>query len=135
MTEYHDGEDAQALRRSLIFSLAAVLVLICGGWITVWALGGSRLVVPPPRPPATTGASRDHPSDELLETVNGLRVTQQQALDELQFVQLQLIAQQAQTKRLSEQIAAMTKKLDALQRSVADLPAPSGAAPASLPKE
>ena len=73
-------------------------------------------------------------SDELLETTKGLEVTQQQAVDQLQIVQDQLVAQQNETKKLSEQIATLTEKLDALQRSVANIPAPSVAAPVTQPK-
>jgi len=69
----------------------------------------------------------------LLETAKGLQVTQQQAVDQLQVVQDQLAAQKAETKKLSEQMAAVTEKLDALQRSVADIPAPV-AVPVSPPK-
>jgi uncharacterized coiled-coil protein SlyX len=63
-----------------------------------------------------------------------LAITQQQAVDQLQVVQDQLAAQKAETKKLSEQMAAMTEKLDALQRSVADIPAPAAAEPVSPPK-
>ena len=73
-------------------------------------------------------------SDVLLETTKGLAVTQQQAVDQLQIVQEQLAAQQAETKKLSKQIAMLTEKLDALQQSVANIPALSVATPASLPK-
>jgi uncharacterized coiled-coil protein SlyX len=73
-------------------------------------------------------------SDVLLETTKGLEVTQQQAVDQLQIVQDQLAAQQAETKKLSKQIATLTEKLDALQQSVANIPALSVATPASLPK-
>jgi uncharacterized coiled-coil protein SlyX len=62
------------------------------------------------------------------------KVTQQQAIDQLQVVQDQLVAQQTETKKLSEQIATLTEKLDALQQSVANIPAPSVAAPLALPK-
>jgi uncharacterized coiled-coil protein SlyX len=71
------------------------------------------------------------PSDELLETTKGLQATQQQAVDQLQVVQDQLVAQKEETRKLSEQIAAVTEKLQALQQSVADIPAP---APGSPPK-
>jgi uncharacterized coiled-coil protein SlyX len=64
----------------------------------------------------------------------GLQVTQQQAVDQLQVVQDQLAAQKAETKRLSEQIAAVTEKLGALQQSVADIPASSVLATESQPK-
>ena len=115
---------AQAMHRRLVITLVAALVLIGAGWITVWAAGGSPAVAPTPHVPAASGVSR-RPSDELLETTKGLQVTQQQAVDQLQVVQDQLVAQQAETKRLSEQIAKLTERLDALQPSVANLPARS----------
>ena len=40
----------------------------------------------------------------------GLQVTQQQAVDPLQVVQDQLVAQRAETKKLSDQIAALTEE-------------------------
>jgi uncharacterized coiled-coil protein SlyX len=112
--------------RRLIIPLVTALVLIGGGWMTVWAFSGSKEVVP-------------RTSDLLLETTKGLEVTQQQAVDQLQVVQDQLVAQQTETKKLSEQIATLTEKLDALQQSVANIPAPSvapaGAPPKALPSK
>ena len=93
----------------------------------------ARWTHPPPNV-AIAPADSGQASDELLETAKGLQVTQQQAVDQLQVVQDQLAAQKAETKKLSEQIAAVTEKLDALQRSVADIPAPSVAAPVPLQK-
>jgi len=125
-----DRADARG-RRRLIIPLVSTLVLI--GGVTAWALGGSKVDAPPPNvviAPANSGQA----SDELLETAKGLQVTQQQAVDQLQVVQDQLAAQKAETKKLSEQMAAVTEKLDALKRSVADIPAPSVAAPVPLQK-
>src|SRR5260221_6957599 len=121
---------AQAMRRRLVITLVAAVVLIGGGWITLWAAGGNSAVATAPHAPTASAGSR-RPSDELLETVKGLEVTQQQAVDQLQVVQDQLVAQQAEMRRLSEQIATVTGKLEALQQSVADIPAP---APGSPPK-
>jgi uncharacterized coiled-coil protein SlyX len=118
-------------RRQLIVPLGAALVLI--GVVTAWALGGAKVDAPSPNV-AITPATSNHASDELLETAKGLQVTQQQAVDQLQVVQDQLAAQKAETKKLSEQMAAVTEKLDALQQSVASIPAPSVAAPVSPPK-
>jgi uncharacterized coiled-coil protein SlyX len=118
-------------RRRLIIPLGAALVLI--GGVTAWALGGGKVDAPSPNvviPQATS----NHASDELLETAKGLQVTQQQAVDQLQVVQDQLAAQKAETKKLSEQMAAVTEKLDALQQSVASMPAPPVAVPVSPPK-
>jgi uncharacterized coiled-coil protein SlyX len=107
---------AQAMRRRLVITLVAAVVLIGGGWLTP----------APHAPPASAGGRR--PSDELLETTKGLQVTQQQAVDQLQIVQDQLVAQRAETKRLSDQIAALTERLDALQQSVANMPPTTHAA-------
>jgi uncharacterized coiled-coil protein SlyX len=105
----------------------AALVLIGGGWITLWAAGGSPAVAPTPHVPAASAVSR-RPSDELLETTKGLQVTQQQAVDQLQVVQDQLVGQQAEMKKLSDQIAALTERLDALQQSIANMPTTTHAA-------
>src|ERR1700677_1062592 len=94
-------QDAQAMCRRLAITLAAALVLVGGGLITLWAAGERNPAVVPPAPPPPPGASR-RPSDELLETAKGLQVTQQQAVDQLQVVQDQLVAQRAETKRLSD---------------------------------
>ena len=110
-------------RRRLIIPLVAafVLILVGGGSMTLWSFSASKAVAP-------------RASDELLETTKGLEATQQQAVDQLQIVQDQLVAQQNETKKLSEQIATLTEKLDALQRSVANIPTPSSAAPVTQPK-
>jgi hypothetical protein len=77
--------------------------------------------------PSVSPAANEQVSNEILETAKGLQVTQQQAVDQLQVVQDQLIAQKAETKKLSEQIATMTEKPEALQSAVS-APAPSPAA-------
>jgi uncharacterized coiled-coil protein SlyX len=125
-----DRADARG-RRRLIVPLVATLVLI--GGVTAWALGGSKVDALPPNV-AIAPANSGQASDELLETAKGLQVTQQQAVDQLQVVQDQLAAQKAETKKLSEQMAAVTEKLDVLQRSVADIPARPVAATVPLQK-
>jgi len=103
----HVDHAAVRTRRRLITPLIVVFVLIGGGSMTVWSFSASKAVAP-------------H-SDVLLETTKGLEVTQQQAVDQLQLIQDQLVAQQTETRKLSEQIATLTEKLDALQRSVANI--------------
>jgi uncharacterized coiled-coil protein SlyX len=73
-------------------------------------------------------------SKELLETTKGLQATQQQAVDQLQVVQDQLIAQKEETRKLSEQVATLTERLQGLQLSVANISAPATSAPVSPPK-
>jgi uncharacterized coiled-coil protein SlyX len=118
-------------RRQLIVPLGAAILLI--GGVTAWALGGGKVDALSPNV-AMAPATSNRGSDELLETAKGLQVTQQQAVDQLQIVQDQLAAQKAETKKLSEQMAAVTEKLDALQQSVASMPAPPVAVPISPPK-
>lgn len=112
---------AQAMRRRLVITLLVALFFIVGGWMTLWAAGGSPAVAPAPHgPPASS-----RPSDELLEKTKDLQATQQQAVDQLQVVQDQLVAQGAESKRLAEQMAALTERIDALQQSIANIPARS----------
>ena len=120
-----DQEDRAAVwarQRRMIIPLVAAFILLGGGLSIVWGFGG------------VSSAAREQLPNELLETAKGLGVTQQQAVDQLQVVQDQLVAQQTETKKLSEQIAMLTEKLDALQQSVANIPAPSVAAPLPIPK-
>ena len=116
-----DQVTAQAVRRRLLITLAAAVVLIGGGWLTLWASGGVSTIAAAPHPTAVSAASR-RPSDELLETTKGLQVTQQQAVDQLQVVQDQLVVQREEMKKLSEQIAALTERFEVLQQSIANTP-------------
>ena len=93
----------QDMRQRLLITLAAAVVLIGGGWLTLWATGGSSTVAPAPHPSTVSGASR-RPSDELLEATKGLHVTQQQAVDQLQVVQDQLVTQRTEMKKLSSRL-------------------------------
>ena len=120
-----DQEDRAAVwarQRRMIIPLVAAFILLGGGLSIVWGFSG------------VSSPAREQVPNELLETAKGLGVTQQQAVDQLQVVQDQLVAQQTETKKLSEQIAMLTEKLDALQQSVANIPAPSVAAALPTPK-
>jgi uncharacterized coiled-coil protein SlyX len=78
-------------------------------------------------------------SEQLMEKTKGLEAGQQESIDQLQTVQGQLetvrrllAAQQADTKRLSEQVATLTSSVDGLRQSFASAqtseppPAPAG---------
>jgi hypothetical protein len=65
-------------------------------------------------------------SEQLVEKTKGLEATQQESIDQLQLVQDQLqtvkrllASQQADTKRLSEQVATLTESIDGLRQSYA----------------
>jgi uncharacterized coiled-coil protein SlyX len=104
------------------------------GGALFWYFGSSTVFALPSDARVTAAPAREQVSNEILETAKGLGITQQQAVDQLQVVQDQLAMQKAETKRLSEQIAAVTEKLDALQQSIASIPAPTVAALPPAPK-
>lgn len=69
-------------------------------------------------------------SEQLVEKTKGLEVTQQESIDQLQVVQDQLLtvrrlltAQQAETKKLAEQVGTLTEAIDGLRQSFASAPA------------
>ena len=107
----------------LIIPVAAVIVFILAALSLVWDFG--RTMAAAPSPSAGHAPTVEQVSNQILETAKGLGITQQQAVDQLQVVQDQLVAQKTETKKLSEQITTLTERLDALQQSVANLPAAS----------
>jgi uncharacterized coiled-coil protein SlyX len=119
-------------RQLRAFAIALAIILIGLGGALFWDLGSSTVAALPSS--TVLAPAREQVSDEILETTKGLGITQQQAVDQLQVVQDQLAAQKAETQKLSEQIAAVTEKLDALQQSIASIPEPPVAAPPPTPK-
>jgi uncharacterized coiled-coil protein SlyX len=107
-------ERAAGARRQLsVFGVGLAVILIGLGWALLQrGFGGTGTPVAPAV------------SNELLETTKGLQATQQQAVDQLQVVQDQLIAQKEETRKLSEQLATVTDKLQTLQQSVGNISAP-----------
>jgi uncharacterized coiled-coil protein SlyX len=122
------------VRRLRAFAIALAIILIGLGGLLFWNFGSSSVAALPSSASAALAPAREQVADEILETAKGLGITQQQAVDQLQVVQDQLAMQKAETKRLSEQIAAVTEKLDALRQSIASIPAPTVAAPPPAPK-
>jgi uncharacterized protein HemX len=76
-------------------------------------------------------------SEQLVEKTKGLEATQQESIDQLQVVQDQLstvrrllASQQADTRRLSEQVSTLTEAIDGLRQSFASAqPSEPAAAP------
>ena len=107
----------------LIIPVAAAFVFIVAGLSLVRSFGGTMAAAPSSS--VAHAPTVEQVSNEILETAKGLGITQQQAVDQLQVVQDQLVAQKAETEKLSEQITTLTERLDALQQSVANPPAAS----------
>jgi peptidoglycan hydrolase CwlO-like protein len=77
-------------------------------------------------------------SEQLVEKTKGLEASQQESIDQLQVVQDQLqtvrrllAAQQADNKRLSEQVSGLTEAIDGLRQSFASAPAAEAIRPSS----
>lgn len=74
-------------------------------------------------------------SEQLVEKTKGLEATQQESIDQLQMVQDQLqtvrrllAAQQADTRKLSEQVGTLTEAIEGLRQSFASAQASEPAA-------
>jgi flagellar motility protein MotE (MotC chaperone) len=121
-----------------VIGAAALLAIVVGiGAIAAWrAYTGQspeldRLVVT-----RQLQARAAQASEQLVEKTKGLEATQQESIDQLQVVQDQLqtvrrllAAQQADTRKLSEQVTTLTESIEGLRQSFAsarsDDPAPS----------
>jgi uncharacterized protein HemX len=80
-------------------------------------------------------------SEQLVEKTKGLEATQQESIDQLQVVQDQLTtvrrlfaAQQADTRKLSEQVGSLTEAIDGLRQSFASAQAAEPATPPTTRK-
>ena len=69
-------------------------------------------------------------SEQLVEKTKGLEATQQESIDQLQVVQDQLLTvrrllagQQADTRKLSEQVGTLTEAVEGLRQSFASVQA------------
>jgi uncharacterized protein HemX len=125
----------------IALAAAALVVIMLGvGAITLWRAytGNSpeqdRIVASRQLQARTAQAS-----EQLVEKTKGLEATQQESIDQLQVVQDQLqtvkrllAGQQAEAKRLSEQVSGLTEAIDGLRQSFASAQAPEASgAPSS----
>jgi septal ring factor EnvC (AmiA/AmiB activator) len=131
------GKDGVAatrhLQTRLIVGAVAALAIVAGAF--VWRIAASR--PPPAIPTAITNAAppaRNPVLDKLVETTQGLEDSQQQAIDQLQVLQQLLASQQAEIRKSSDEIAALSDKLEALRQSFASAPPAAPAAEADAPE-
>ena len=125
-----------------IGAVALAIVLLGIGSITLWraytgtAPEADRVVVTRQLQVRTAQAS-----EQLVEKTKGLEATQQESIDQLQVVQDQLLtvrrllaAQQADTRKLSEQVTTLTESIDGLRQSFASAQSSEPATPPSIRK-
>lgn len=126
----------------LIAAAALVAVVLGIGSIAVWrtytgtAPETDRVVAVRQLQARTAQAS-----EQLVEKTKGIEATQQESIDQLQVVQDQLLtvrrllaAQQADTRKLSEQVGTLTESIDGLRQSFASTQASEPSAAPSTRK-
>ena len=112
----------------IAIAAAALVVVVLGvGSIALWrAYTGSTPETERVVAARQLQARATQASEQLVEKTKGLEATQQESIDQLQMVQDQLMsmrrllaAQQSDTKKLSEQVGALTEAIDGLRKSYA----------------
>jgi septal ring factor EnvC (AmiA/AmiB activator) len=128
---FEPRKDSEAATRHihgrLIGGAVAALVIVAAAFI--WRITAS------PSPPIASAlaspvagaaaAAKNPVLDELVEATKALEVSQQQAIDQLQVVQELLGSQQAEIKKTSGEVAALSDKLESLRQSFASSSTPS----------
>lgn len=110
-----------------IGAVALAIVLLGIGSITLWrAYTGTTPETDRVVATRQLQARTAQASEQLVEKTKGLEATQQESIDQLQVVQDQLLtvrrllaAQQADTRKLSEQVGTLTESIDGLRQSFA----------------
>jgi septal ring factor EnvC (AmiA/AmiB activator) len=123
------GRSAPARRHpSALLVMAAVGGLLVVAGVCIWTTFANPTVVSPtPKVVAVQATKaamleqvvRNPALDQLVETVKALEFSQQEAIDQLQVLQQLLTAQKAETRKATDQVAALNDKFDALRQSFA----------------
>jgi uncharacterized protein HemX len=101
--------------RIFVLTLLAVALIVPLGVYETIPVKQHKATAPPPDPTA--------------QAIRGLQTSLQQAVDQLKALQQTVSSDQAESKRLSDQVNALARKLEALQQSFASAPQ----APVALP--
>jgi ABC-type lipoprotein release transport system permease subunit len=111
--------------RMLFVAAAVGFVLLIAGMAMVWGFRKSGDSTAP-QPAIAATIYEQHP-DELAETTKDLKITQQETVDQLQVVQDLVASQQAEMKKLSDQVAALSAELDLLKQAAPPVISPKAA--------
>jgi uncharacterized coiled-coil protein SlyX len=124
----------------LLTAAALVFILIGAGSVALWrAYTGAYPEQDRAASARQLQARIAQTSEQLVVKTNALEISQQEAIDQLQVVQDQmrtvnrlLAVQQADAKRLSEQVAGLTTAIDNLRQSFASAPPSEASNPPSV---
>jgi hypothetical protein len=124
--DFDDTPDEEPGSRVLVHIVVAVMLAGAGsGSALLWRAYGVGL------PSFTSAASSAAPVADKPVGLRDFQESQQKIAGAMQSTEKLLTAQQAEIKRLSDQVAVLSGKLDLLQRPIASA---QGAIPAPAPK-
>jgi uncharacterized protein HemX len=124
----------------IALAAAALVILVVGvGSIVLWrAYTGTSPEQDRIASARQLQARTAQASEQLIEKTKGIETSQQESIDQLQVVQDQLqtvrrllTAQQADTKKLSEQVGSLTGAIDSLRQSFASAQSSEASGPPS----
>ena len=127
-------------KQPIAIAAAALVIVVLGvSVITLWrSYTGSAPETDRAVATRQMQARATQASEQLVEKTKGLEVTQQESIDQLQMVQDQLqtvrrllATQQADSKKLSEQVSTLTEAIEGLRQSFASAQASEPAAAAA----
>jgi uncharacterized protein YoxC len=126
-----------------VTAVALALILIGIGAIALWrAYSGAAPETDRAIAARQLQVRAAQASEQLVEKTKGLEATQQESIDQLQVVQDQLqtvrrliASQQTDTRKLSEQVGALTEAVEGLRQSFASSRADNSAEQASERKQ
>jgi len=126
-------EPAPGHRRWIAIASAAGLALFGSGSAVLWhAWGGGLPALPSFTSSATPGGAPAETPDKTVG-LKDFQAFQQQIAATMQSTAQLVAAQQAEIKRLSDQVAALAAKIDALQRPAVSAQAAAPAPPPPAP--
>ena len=127
--DFDDTPDEKPKGRALVRIIVVVMLAGAGsGSALLWRAYGNGL---PAFPSFTAGAATAAPVADKPVGLRDLQAFQQQIAGSVQSTEKLLTAQQAEIRRLSDQVSVLSAKLDLLQRPIASAQA---ALPAPAPK-
>src|ERR1700730_4818439 len=117
-------ERPQRTGRILVLALLAVALIVPLGVYETIPVKQHNVTAPPPPPP-----------DPTAQAIHDLGASLQQAVSQLRALQQTVSSDRAEIKRLSDDVTALTDKLEALQQSFASAQQAPAVQPTEPPRQ
>jgi uncharacterized coiled-coil protein SlyX len=124
------GPDRHSRRgRIFVLTLLAVVLIVPLGVYETIPVKQHKATAPPPPPPPPP------PPDPTAQAIHDLQASLQQAVSQLRGLQQTVSSDRAEIKRLSDDVTALTGKLEALQQSFASAQQAPAVQPTEPPRQ